>query len=137
MEMVKNHYLTNLHDISTDIERMHMDLESWYQQHTLDSDAHHLNRHMIDIVQKYMRGGATRMKTYIELGALVYDRRSCKGVFARSKLTLEAIRFMHADYYDLPNETCIDTSPNPSNQITKALEKVKLDVLYHSSRPSR
>ncbi len=56
MEIVQNQYLTNLHDINTDIERMDMDPEFRYQQHTLDSDAHHLNRHMIDIVQKYMRG---------------------------------------------------------------------------------
>jgi hypothetical protein len=49
-EMVKNQYLTNLHDVSTYIERMQMDLEFWYQQHNLDSDAHHLNNHMIDLV---------------------------------------------------------------------------------------
>jgi hypothetical protein len=48
MEMVKNECLTNLHDISTDIERMQMDLEFWYQQHNLDIDAHHFNNHMID-----------------------------------------------------------------------------------------
>ena len=63
MEMVKNQYLKNLHDVNTDIERMRMDPKFWYQQHTLDSDAHHLNRHMIDIVQKYLRGDATRMET--------------------------------------------------------------------------
>ncbi len=50
MEMVKNQYLTNLHDVSTDIELMQMDLEFWYQQHNLDSDAHHFNNHMIDLV---------------------------------------------------------------------------------------
>jgi hypothetical protein len=31
---------------------------------------------------------------------------------------------MHADYYDLTDETCIDTSSNSSNQKIKALEKV-------------
>jgi hypothetical protein len=98
MEMVKNTYLTNLHDISTNIERMHMDPESWYQQHTLDSDsdAHHVNRHMIDIVQKYLRGDATRMETYIEPVALVYEHKHCKGIFALSKLTLDATRSIHA-----------------------------------------
>jgi hypothetical protein len=40
MEMVKNTNLTNLHDISTGIKRMHMDPQVWYQHHTLDSDAH-------------------------------------------------------------------------------------------------
>jgi hypothetical protein len=59
MEMVKNTYLTHLDHISTDIERMHTDLEFWYQQHTLDRGAHHVNRHMIDMVQKYMGGDAT------------------------------------------------------------------------------
>ncbi len=50
-EMVKNTNLTNLDHISTAIERMHMDPEFWYQQHTLDSDAHHLNHYMIDMIQ--------------------------------------------------------------------------------------
>jgi hypothetical protein len=72
MKMVKNKYLNNLHDVSTDIKRMHMDLEFWYQQHYLDSDSRHLNNHMIDIVQKYMRGNATQIETYIELGSTVY-----------------------------------------------------------------
>ncbi len=54
MEMVRHEYIGNLHHVSTDIVRMHMDLpaEFWYQQHNLDSDAHHLNNHMIDMVQK-------------------------------------------------------------------------------------
>jgi hypothetical protein len=71
MEVVKNECLNYLHDVSTEIEGMHMDPESWYQHHILDSDAQHLNNHMIDMVQKYMRGDATRMEleTYIELGA--------------------------------------------------------------------
>ncbi len=53
MERVRHEYITNLHGVSTDIMRMHMDPEFWYQQHNLDSDAHHLNRHIIDMVQKY------------------------------------------------------------------------------------
>ena len=51
MEMIIE-YLTNLQEISTDIVLMHMDPEFWYQQHTLDSDAHHLNNHMIDMVRQ-------------------------------------------------------------------------------------
>jgi hypothetical protein len=94
MEMVKNQCLTNLHDVSTDIERMHMDLEFWYQQHNLDSDAaHHLNNHVIDMVRD-----ATRMETHIELGSMVYEYKHCKGIFARSNLTMEAIQSMHADF---------------------------------------
>ncbi len=58
-----------------------MDLEFWYQQYTLDSDAHHLNRHITDIIQKYIRGVAAQMETYIELGAQVYKHQSCKGIF--------------------------------------------------------
>ncbi len=58
MEMVRHEYISNLHNVSTDIMRMHMDPEFWYQQHSLDSDAHHLIRYMIDMVQKYMRGDA-------------------------------------------------------------------------------
>jgi hypothetical protein len=82
-----------------------MDPAFWYQQHTLDSDAHHLNNHMIDMVQQYMRGDATRMETYIELGSLVFEYKHCKGMFARSKLTMEAIQSKHADFYDFPYDT--------------------------------
>jgi hypothetical protein len=87
VEVVKNEYLNNLHDVSTDIERMHMDPEFWYQQHILDSDAHPLNNHwhMIDMAQKHMRGDATRMETYIELGAMVYEYKRCKGFFCPKK----------------------------------------------------
>jgi hypothetical protein len=49
--MVKNTYINNLENVSTDMDRMHMDPEFRYQQHTLDSDVHHLNSHMIGIVQ--------------------------------------------------------------------------------------
>jgi hypothetical protein len=42
------------------------------------------------------------MEMYIKLGALVHEHRTCKGMFVRSKLTLEEIRSMHADYYDCP-----------------------------------
>jgi hypothetical protein len=51
MEMVKHEYIGNLQHVSTDIVRMHMDPEFWCQQHNFDSDAHHLNNHMIDMVQ--------------------------------------------------------------------------------------
>ncbi len=81
MEMVRHEYIGNLQNISTDIMRMHMDPEFGYQQHNLDSDTHHLNNHMIDMVQKYMRGDATLMETYINLGAVVYEFKHCKGIF--------------------------------------------------------
>ncbi len=55
-----------------------MDPEFWYQQHNFDSDAHN---HMIDMVQKYMRGDATQMETYIDLGDVVYEFKHCKGFF--------------------------------------------------------
>ncbi len=73
MEMIKNEYLTNLQEISTDIVRVHMDPEFWYLQNNLNSDAHHLNNHMIDMLQTYMRGDATRIEAYIELGSMVYE----------------------------------------------------------------
>ncbi len=44
---------------------------------------------MIDMVQKYMRGDAIRMETYIELGTVVYVYKHCKGIFARSELSME------------------------------------------------
>ncbi len=54
--MVRYEYIYNLEKISTDLERMHMDPEFWYQQYTLNSDTHHLNNHMMEMVRKYMRG---------------------------------------------------------------------------------
>jgi hypothetical protein len=47
MEMVRHEYIGNIQHISTDIMRMHMDPEFWYQQNDFDSDAHHLSNHMI------------------------------------------------------------------------------------------
>jgi hypothetical protein len=44
---------------------------------------------MIEMVQKYMRGDATRMETYIDLNAAVYEFKHCTGIFARSKLTMD------------------------------------------------
>ena len=84
MEMVRHEYIGNLQHVSTDIVQMHMDPEFWYQQPNFDSDAHHLNNHMIDMIQKYMRGDATRTETYIDLGAVVYEFKNCKEIFARS-----------------------------------------------------
>ena len=105
MEMVRYEYINNLDNLSTNNMRMHMDPEFWYQQLTLGSDTHHLNNHMIEMVQKYMRGDATRMETYIDLGAVVYEFRHRKGIFARRDLSMAAIRAMHADFYDLPDDT--------------------------------
>ncbi len=84
MEMVRYECINNLEKLSTDIVRMHMDPECWFQQHRLDRDKHHLNNHMIDMIQKYIRGDATRMETYSDLGAVVYEFKHCKGIFARS-----------------------------------------------------
>ena len=77
MEMVRHEYIGNLQNVSTDFMRMHMDPEFWYQQHNLDSDTHHFSNHMFDMVQKYMRGDATQMETYIDLGAVVYEFKHC------------------------------------------------------------
>ncbi len=104
-----------------------MDPEFWYQQHTLDSNVHHLNNHMIGMVPKYMRGDATRMETYIELGSLVYDYKHCKRNFARSKLTMDDIRSMHANFYDMPDGTRYNASANSSNQKIKLLEEVTIN----------
>ncbi len=128
--MVRHEYIGNLQNISTDIMRMHMEPEFWYQQHNLDSDhdTHHLNNHMIDTVQKYMRGDATRMETHIDLGAVVYEFKHCKGIYARSKLTMEAIRSMHADFYDLPDNKRNNTSADSSNKSKILEEEVTITV---------
>jgi hypothetical protein len=117
MTMIKDVYINNLEIISTEIDRMHIDPEFWYQQHTLDSGAQHLNQHRIEIVQKYIRGDATRMETYIELSVLVYKHRSCKGIFMQRLLTPNAIQSMHADSFCLSDDTRTDSSPNASKLV--------------------
>ncbi len=72
------------------------------------------------------------METYIDLGAAVYELKHSKGVFAGSKLTIEAIRSMHADFYDLPDNTRLNTSADSSNKI-KILEE---EVTIHDSEQS-
>jgi hypothetical protein len=76
---------------------------------------------MIDMEQNYMRGDATRMETYIDLCAVVYEFKHCKGVFARRKLNMEAIRSMH-DFYNLRDDTRYNATANSSNKI-KILEQ--------------
>ncbi len=60
------------------------------------------------------------METYIDLGAVVYEFKHCKGFFARSKLTMEAIRSMHSDFYDLPDNTRYNTSADSSDSSNKS-----------------
>jgi hypothetical protein len=127
MEMVRHDYIGNLQHVSTDIVRMHMGPAFWYQQYNFDSNAHHLNNHMIDMVQKYMRGDAIRMETCIDLGAVVYEFKHCKGSFARSKLTMDAIRSMHADFYDLPDDVRYNASANSSKKVKILEEEVTED----------
>jgi hypothetical protein len=66
------------------------------------------------------------METYIELGAVVYEYKHCKGIFARSKLTMEAIRSMHADFYDLSDDTR-KPSANPLEKFKLLEEEVTVD----------
>jgi hypothetical protein len=136
LDVVKNEYLNNLHDVSTDLERMHMDPEFWHQQHNLDSDAHHLNNHMIVMVQKFMSEDATRMETYIELSAMDYEYKHCKGIFARSKLTMVAIRSMHADFYDLPDDTRHNASANSPRRSNHWRKRALLMIPSNYCRPS-
>ncbi len=93
-----------------------MDPVFWYQQHNLDSDSHHLSKHMIDMVQKYMRGDHG-----------IYEFKHCKGIFAKSKLIVEAIQSMHADFHDLPDNTRYNTSADSSNKIKILEEEVTIN----------
>ncbi len=86
MEMVRHEYIGNLQHLSTDIMLMHMDLEFWYQQHNFDSDAHHLNNHMIDMVQKYMRGNATRMETVPRSWCFCVRIQTLQGNFCQEQI---------------------------------------------------
>jgi hypothetical protein len=133
MAMVRHEFIGNLQNVSTDIMRMHMDPEFWYKQHNFDSDAHHLSNNMIDMVPKYMKGDATRMETYIDLGAVVYEFKHCKGIFARSKLTMA----MHADFYNLPYDTRYNAPANSSNKIKYWKERSLSMIVSNYCRPRR
>ncbi len=75
-----------------------------------------------------MKGDATRMETYIEIGSTwVYEYKNCEVIFARSKLTMDAIRLMHADLYNLPDDTRYIASANSPNQKIKLLKEDTLD----------
>ena len=78
MEMIRHEHIGNPQNVSTDKMRMHMDPEIWFQQHNYDSDIHHLNNHLIDIVQKYMRGNATRMKRISSLVLLYTNSNTAR-----------------------------------------------------------
>ncbi len=80
MEMVRHKYIGNLQHDSTDIMRMHMDSEFWYQQHNFDSDAHHLNKHMIDTGTEVHEGRCNPNGIYFDLGIVVYESNHCKGI---------------------------------------------------------
>ena len=82
---------------------------------------------MIDMIKKYMRGDATRMETYIDLGAVVYEFKHCKGFFARRELTMEAIQSMHADYYDSPDDTRYAAYADSSNKSKILVEEVTIN----------
>ncbi len=128
MEMVRYEYINNLDKLSTDIVRMHMDPEFWYQQHIL-GDTHHLNNHMIEMIQKYIGEMQPEWK-HTSILVLLYtssNLKHCKGIFARSKLSMEAIRSMHADFYNLPDDTRYNASAKSSNKIKMLEEEVTID----------
>jgi hypothetical protein len=70
---------------------------------------------------------ATRMETHIELDAVAYEYKHCKGFFARSKLTMDAIRFMHAAFYDLPDDTRYSSSAKCPKKMRSLEEEVTID----------
>jgi hypothetical protein len=57
----------------------------------------------------------------------VYEDKHCKDIFARGKLTMETIRSMHADFYDLPDDTRHNASANSLKKIKILEEEVTID----------
>jgi hypothetical protein len=87
---------------------------------------------MIEMVRKYMRGDATRMETYIDLGAVVHEFKHRKGIFARRDLSMTAILAMHADFYDLPDETRDATYADSSSKGKIQEEEVTINACEQS-----
>ncbi len=67
------------------------------------------------------------METYIELGAMVYEFKHCRGIFARSRLTMDSIRSTHADFYDFPDTTRDNASANSQKKIKSQEEEITID----------
>ncbi len=67
------------------------------------------------------------METYIELGSMVYEYKHCKGIFARSKLTMEAIQSVLADFYDFPDDTRYSASANSPKKIKSLEEEITIN----------
>ncbi len=67
------------------------------------------------------------METYIDLGAVVYEFKHCKGIFARRELSMEAIQSMHADYYDLPDATRYAAYADSLNKSKILVEEVTIN----------
>ena len=65
------------------------------------------------------------MQLYIELGALAWEHLHCKGNSARSKLSLDATRSMHAEFYDLPDDARLDTSAHAPNPYIKTIRDTR------------
>jgi hypothetical protein len=68
------------------------------------------------------------METDIDLGAVVYEFKDCKEIFARSKSTMEAVRSKHADFYDFPDNARYNASENSSNKIKILEEEVTVTI---------
>ncbi len=89
---------------------------------------------MVGMVLQYMRGDATGVETYIELCSLVYEYKQCKEFFARSKLTIDAIRCKHADFYNLPADTRYNASAISLDQKIELLKELTTDDFVQSQQ---
>jgi hypothetical protein len=81
---------------------------------------------MVDMVQKDMSGDAPRWKRSSN-SVPWYTSTNIARNFARSKLTMDAIRSMRADFYDLPDDTRDRASANTPKKMTSLEEEVTID----------
>ena len=94
---------------------------------------------MMEMVRHEYIGNLQHVSTEVHEGRCnpngnVHRSRCCcvraqtlQGNIARSKLTMEAIRSMHADFYNLPDDTRYNASANSSNKIKILEEEVTID----------
>ena len=68
-------------------------------------------------------------ETYIGLGAVVYEFNTVRGFLpgAFDYHSMDAIRSMHADFYDLPDNTRDKTSADSSNTTEIMEEEVTIN----------
>ena len=96
---------------------MHQDPEFGLEQHYHDLDITRLKREMSGMAQRYMRGDATRMEMYINLGQIEREFRTETGMFYRKWPAHHEVVAMHEAQKQIRSNCCENQNQNHSNEM--------------------